>query len=400
MNDPQTTWLDRISILAKYRTFLLRWLFLWIVIGIISFFVWPRKYRAETSFLPPVEENIGLFGSLSMAMRLGNSSDIQGSGFIPILRSKRLKDSLDKTYNFRKRYKEKKLDRAYKAFDRKLEIDMELEEGIGANYIYAFYIRVTDKDPKEAANIANDLVFYADRIAAELTTQRQRQIREFLEKRLAEARDSLSAIEDSLKNFSIRTGVVVPTDQISATVKLLGELETQIASSEVELTVAKTTYGERHPSVQTIEAKLDELKKQRSAMLGNVDYEIGKSLLKLKQSPEYLLEHTRLYRETTSRTITVQFLEKQLEQARINEQRDAPVLRILDRAVPPETRIWPIFTLMVLLGLLFGALSAFIWIGWKEWLVSIQQTQFSEHFQQISKDFSLSALWKAFRGKS
>lgn len=399
MESTPTTWLDRLAILSKYRKFLLRWLLLWILIGVIAFFVWPRKYRAECSFLPPVDDNVGFLGALSMTMRLGSSSDIQGSGFIPILRSKRIKDSLNVKYDFRKRYKEKKLDRAYKAFDRKLDIDLELEEGIGANYIYAFYVRFTDKDPVDAANIANDLVYYADRITAELTTQRQRNIREFLEKRLKEARDSLRQVEDSLRDFSIRTGVVIPSDQLSETVKILGAIETQIASSDVELTVAKTTYGEKHPQVEAIEARLNELKKQRSAITGNLETEVGKTLIKLKQSPQYLLEHSRLYRETVSRNITVEFLEKQLEQARINEQRDAPVLRVLDRAVPPETRTWPIFTLMVLLGFLFGALSAFLWIGWKEWLNTIRNTEHSDQYQNVLRQFSIAALWKSLLGK-
>lgn len=399
MESPQTTWLDRIAILGKYRRFLLRWLFLWLIIGVIAFVVWPRKYRAESSFLPPVEENTGFFGALSASLKLGKVSDVEGSGFLAILRSNRLKDSLDVRYDFRKRYSVTKRDKAYKAFDNKMEVDREVEEGIGVNQVHAFYIRVTDKKAEDAAAIANDVIYFADKLTAELTTQRQRYTREFLEQRVTEAKESLRIAEDSLKIFSIRTGVILPTEQIGATIRALGEIETGITTSEVQLNVAKTTFGATHPNVKELEARLEELRRQRGGLSGTVDQRIQSSLLDLKQSPDFILEHTRRYREVISRTIISEFLEKQLEQARISELRNAPVLRVLDQAIAPETRRWPILSLMLLIGLIFGAFSGLLWIGWKEWVNEVQKTEYATQYQVVSKQFSLPALWRSFFGK-
>jgi len=57
--------------------------------------------------------------------------------------------------------------------------------------------------------------------------------------------------------------------------------------------------------------------------------------------PEIGLELVRLTREVKVGETVVSLLTQQLEQAKINEAKDLPVVQILDRAVPAERYSWP-----------------------------------------------------------
>jgi len=397
--DSSQSWLDRLALLAKYRKFLLRWLLLWVVIGVIAAFTWPPRYQAVCSFLPPTEDNSGFMAGFGTQLKLGNVSDIEGQGFYVILHSKRVKDSLDQVYNFRSRYHDNELDKAYDDFDTHLDVSSEIEEVIGMSRIHAFYVKVSDKNPDDAAKMANSLIFYADRITAELTSQRQRLTREFLEKRVDASKESLRVAEDSLRAFSQRTGIVAPDVQIEATIKALGGIEEQIAATDVDLHIIATTLGPSHPNVKVTLAKKAELERQRDELSGKIDRTVSTNLIALKQTPELSLDYARLYRGMKTQELLETFLTQQLEQARLGELRDAPVLRVLDRAIPPQTRKWPIRSLVVIIAFFLGLFAGLVWIGWNEWRLAMVSTDFERRFFELLRLFSPKSLWRVMIGK-
>ncbi len=393
------TWIDRLETLSRYRRFLLRWLLFWIVAGVVAAFVWPPRYRAEASFLPPTEDNSGLLGALGPQFKISNSSDIEGGGFFAVLHSHRLRDSLDLRYDFRKRYSETKLDKAYASFDDHIEFATESEEGIGLARIHAYYIRVNDKKPEDAAAIANSIIHFSDRIVSELTSQRQRLTREFLETRVSASKESLRIAEDSLRSFSQRTGIIAPDVQIEATIKALASFKEQIAATDVQLHVIRTTMGNSHPSVREIEERRKELEKLRDELSGKLDQTAPTDMIGLRQSPDLALTYSRLYRKVRTEETLFAFLATQLEQARIGELRNAPVLRVLDYAKAPESRKWPIRSVVVILGLILGLISGLLWVGWVEWLKAIQNSEFEHKFKSLLTQYSPKTLWHILIGK-
>lgn len=71
-------------------------------------------------------------------------------------------------------------------------------------------------------------------------------------------------------------------------------------------------------------------------------------------SPRLLLEQSRLIRELRTREEVVIALTRQYEIARVDENRDVPVLNVIDPAVPPAFRASPRRGVMTLGGLLLG----------------------------------------------
>lgn len=71
-------------------------------------------------------------------------------------------------------------------------------------------------------------------------------------------------------------------------------------------------------------------------------------------SPRLLLEQGRMLRETRTREEVVIALTRQYEIARVEENRDVPVLNVIDPAVPPASQSAPRKAPMALGGLLLG----------------------------------------------
>jgi len=69
------------------------------------------------------------------------------------------------------------------------------------------------------------------------------------------------------------------------------------------------------------------------------------------------------YRETMLELMT-----KQYEIARIDESKDAAIVQLLDKAVPPEKRSWPPRAALVLVSTLLALLIAIAAAFYMEWL--------------------------------
>jgi uncharacterized protein involved in exopolysaccharide biosynthesis len=86
-------------------------------------------------------------------------------------------------------------------------------------------------------------------------------------------------------------------------------------------------------------------------------------------SPEVLKITTRLQRELQVKTIAYGYLQQQFEMARLDAQRDVPIIRILDPATLPTEKSSPMRTLIVLAMTLAAFLCSIFWIlaseAWK-----------------------------------
>ena len=73
-------------------------------------------------------------------------------------------------------------------------------------------VRVEDRDPRRASEMANHLVDDLDRFNRESMNTRAKRTREFLEKRLTEARASLQHAESTLTAYEQRNKIVASND--------------------------------------------------------------------------------------------------------------------------------------------------------------------------------------------
>jgi tyrosine-protein kinase Etk/Wzc len=194
-------------------------------------------------------------------------------------------------------------------------------------------IEVLDRDAVRAAEMANYFVEVLNEISMQLGTKEARNNREFIEKRLEGINTDLRDAEDSLQGYQERTGtLIVPEGETMSGIGPIAEIYGMKARKEVELAIARRMGTGDNPAVRQLDVEVGELEKKIAGIPG-----IG-------------IESLRLYRNVAIQQKIIEFLVPLYEQAKINEQKDVPVLLVLDRAVPPERKAKPQRMLIVFLA--------------------------------------------------
>ena len=100
--------------------------------------------------------------------------------------------------------------------------------------------------------------------------------------------------------------------------------------------------------INALRTQLAELEKDpRNSPSTTTDFQAGRV-------PEVSLEYARKLREVKYHESVFDLLAKQYEAARIDEAKAAPVVQVIDRAVPPQVKSAPKRTLITLAFAVFG----------------------------------------------
>ena len=135
--------------------------------------------------------------------------------------------------------------------------------------------------------------------------------------------------------------MIVAIDPSTPGVSGVAELYGMKAKKEIELGILKHSVSSDNALVKQAELELRELDK------------------KLLTLPAVGIESLRLYRNLLIQQKIIEFLIPMYEQAKVDEQKDVPVLLLLDKAVAPERKTRPQRVLIVFLT---GTLSFFFFV--------------------------------------
>ena len=322
--------LDLAATLVRWRKVIL-WstLITAAVAAIISFLVLP-VYTSTASILPPKQQDLfGSMGAATSALRsLTGGLRIGGMGqrsapynYMAILTSRSAMESVVRHFDLITVYEiaDSSMEKAIRQLEDNVAIEEETEDYIS--------ISVDDRDPHRAAAMANYFVDVLNRISIQLGTQEARNNREFIEKRIVESRAELRANEDSLRVHQERSGMILTPEQ-TTDASVIGTLYGLKAKREVEVAILRRTVSPDDYTLKQMQVELEEINK------------------KVATIPVAGLESLRLYREVIIQQKVLEFLIPVYEQARIDEQKDVPVMLVLDKAIPAERRSSPKRTLI------------------------------------------------------
>ncbi len=358
MTDKNTDLLDYLIILAKYKKslFLTALISMLLFYGLIYFFV-DEKFDA-TATIVPVEENSisGLAGMIKdFPIDIGGmgSMNTELTRYNTIIYSRSVLDKVIDKFNLIDVYE---IDRSNKAYYKKtLE---KLEDNITASEDDngAYVIKVRDNKPDRAAEITNYLITLLNKKIIDLKIQKSKENRIFLEARVTEVKQNLNFAEDSLKLFQKQSGLFSAEDQIKSILDANAKLETDLLAQQVQLSILEKIRDKNSPEVQTLKIQVSELDKKVNEIK-----QYGRSnsmLLGLKNLPDKALRYLRLLRNIEINRAILEFILPLYEQARFEEQKDTPILQVVDYAIPPQEKSFPprailtlIFGFIVLLSL-------------------------------------------------
>jgi len=355
--------LDYLIVLAKQKRFIIKVTSGFAIIAAIASLVMSPVYKAETKILPPVNISSGIASQLMNQLgQLGTIAGISGlpiNGkapnelYIGLLKSRTVLDEMINRFDLMKLYGKRYRENAReKLINDVLTVRDDRKSGI-------ITINIEDKDPKRAAEMANAFVEELQKLNTGLAITQASQRRLYFEEQLKAAKTSLTQAEENMKGFQEKTGALHIESQAKAVLEGIGMIRAQIAAKEVEIKVMKTYSTPQNPDLKRVEETLKGLRAELAKMEGKG----GKGhdpLMPTGRMAQLGTDYAKQLRDLKFNEVLYGLLLQQYEAAKLDEGKNATTIQIIDKAVPPEKRVKPKRTAMVMLAAIIGFfLSAF-----------------------------------------
>ncbi len=361
--------LDLLVILVKWKRF---FIFLFIISMVLSYlaiyFFVNERFDASSLLLPSSDQSTnGILSGLSelkgLPLGLGNlgeNSDVDI--YNSIVYSRTLLNTVIQKFDLIKVYK---IDTtAVDFYELTLkQLRSSISAGLNDDGV-TYSITVSAPTPVLAAEMTNFIVKKLNNKIVTLKIKKAKENRQFLEKRVNDVKDSLQYAEDKLEQFQKKTGMYEAESQTKAILEQIAKFQAQIAEKQTEYSIYKQLYGDN--SAQAENAKI--VAKEFALKLKQI--EAGKdsinTMLSLNKLPENAINYFRLYGNVQIYTNILEFELPLYEQAKFQEQKDVPILQVIDPAIPPAKRSFPKRTIMAFLITIVLMLILLVFILLKE----------------------------------
>ena len=324
-------------------------------------FLLPNTYTATAMIMAPQQQQSvaamvagQLAGMAATAKDLGLKNP--GDVYAGILASRTIADEIIGKFGLKDLYGKATLEDTRKRLAKNTVIE--------AGNDTLIRIEVSDRDAARAAAIAND---YVDRLHmhnSRLAVSESAQRRLFFEQQLSSEKQAIAAAEAAMRETQERTGVLAISGQVEASIRSVAQLRAEIASREVLLGRLRAGATDNNPEVVRLNAELSALRSQLAGLQKGAAQTQGDPILSPAAVPKKSLEYIRNLRELKYHETLFELLAKQFEAARIDEARQAPVIQIVDRAVPPDKRDGPFRSAIIAAGGLGSMLLAAAYVLW------------------------------------
>jgi uncharacterized protein involved in exopolysaccharide biosynthesis len=338
----------------------------------VSFLLLKPTFTATATILPPQQQQSSvsaMLGQLSSLAGLGNAGGLLKNPadiYVGMIMSRTATDRLIDRFHLQTVYKTKTMVDTRKAF--KAHVTAEAaNDGL-------IEISVKDHDPRRASDLANGLVDELYHLTSTLAITEAAQRRLFFYEQMQDEKTALAAAEEDLKKTQETTGLIQLSDQAAEIIRNVASLRAQIVSSEVELQAMRTYATDQNPDVTRLQQQIDALQQQLTTMENNQRrMQPGNIQVPTAQVPEAGLEYANKLREVTFHTALLTLLSKEYEAARIDEAKSAPLIQVVDHAVPPDRKSGPPRLLLTFAAGFLGFLVACVWALFRQALKNIEQ---------------------------
>jgi uncharacterized protein involved in exopolysaccharide biosynthesis len=296
----------------------------------------------------------GISAGRGLAALSGSSTETDR--FVAILKSATITNEVIKKFGLRKGYDLENT--IYEKVVKEWMSNFELEVQDEGNLTITIY----DKDPKKAAEIANYLVKRLNEKNTELLIRNAKSNREFIETRYFQNVADIANLETEMKNFQQKFGVISVPDQLEATVKSMSEIYADLYKKQIELNVAKQTFGIEHPVTKASEIEVNEVQKKINHLNEGTDASQKdiKLLIPFRQAPELGNEYLKIYRNLEIQYKILEFIQPLYEQAKVEEVRNTPSVLVLDNAFPADHKAKPKILFYFLISFVISLSVAFV----------------------------------------
>ncbi|MER3327933.1 MAG: hypothetical protein RIF34_00030, partial [Candidatus Kapaibacterium sp.] len=226
-----------------------------------------------------------------------------------------------------------------------------------------------DKEKQAAAELSYKLTNIAidalNEVLIEKNSSTARNSRMYVENEIEKYKIQLDSVSTELEKFQSENKVLALEEQTTAIVSQVMELNSLLTETKIKLNLAKIQYAENSPQITALQSQVDFLQRQSNELQAGNDDEFSISLNKV---PNLTRKYLELFRDKTIFMSVLTYLETQKHQEAIQEEKDIPVVQVLDTAIQPKNKFSPsrgkilfisLFVSTVIVLLIFLVLSYF-----------------------------------------
>ncbi len=381
----------RLRLLWDHRGFLFDALVLGLVASLVIAFLIPSRYESTTRLMPPDDQAQGLGMVAGLLGRTGEGGagalsglassflglKTSGDLFMGVLASRTVQDDVVSKFGLQRVYRlygwRVSLEDARKTLEDRTEVSSDRKSGI-------ITIRVTDRNPRRAAAMAQEYVAELNRVVVNLNTSAAHRERVFLESRLAEVEKGLESAEKNFSEFASKNTAINVPEQGKAMIAAAAELEGQLIAAQTQLESLKQIYTDSNVRVRETQARVDELRRQLGKMGGQAgaagaatnasDADAESIYPSIRQLPVLGVNYADLYRQTKVEEAVFETLTREYEMAKVQEAKETPSVKVLDPSNVPEKKSFPPRGLIGLGGAVFAGVLGALWLlgseSWKQ----------------------------------
>lgn len=248
-------------------------------------------------------------------------------------------DKIISEYNLLNDYNLESMEKARKILKSKIIAEETREE--------AFTVTVRANSPQKTVEINKFIIKELNDVIISLNVKKARDNRNFLADRYNEIKINLASAEDSLKKFQSKNGVLEIENQVKTSIEEYSKLEAELATRKIELDVLKKVLGENSPQIKNQEISVEEFQNYLNRLqTGNIKNPV---LMPINSMPTKALDYLRLLRDVKIYSSMLEFIIPLYEQAKFDEQKEIPILQVIDYPVEPEKKAYPPRTLFAFL---------------------------------------------------
>ncbi|MBZ5679977.1 MAG: lipopolysaccharide biosynthesis protein [Acidobacteriia bacterium] len=354
------------------------------LISTLVAFLIPASYTSTAQLMPPDTQSssgIAMITALAKAggglgSMTGDLLGLKSTGalFVGMLRSETSQAKLVQQFDLKNVYSVKLIQDARATLDERTMISEDRKSGI-------ITISVTDRSPQRAAALANAYVDELNSLVTDLSTSSAHRERVFLEDRLTVAKQDLDEASSDFAQFSSKNSTLDIQQMGKAMLDAAGNIAGQLIAAESELQGLRQIYTDDNARVQSLSARVAELRKQLARLQGgrgNAGDRVGPnvqaaSLLptrstdvpypSIRSLPLLGVKYGDYYRRSKIQETVYELLTEQYELAKIQEAKETPSVKVLDGAKIPEKRSFPPRMMFIVLGTFVVFASCLVWVG-------------------------------------
>jgi len=363
----------RLRLLWEQRRFLMRVAGWGLLIATAIAFLIPKRYESTARLMPPDSQSTsGLAAMAALSARTGTglgafAGDLlglksTGALFVGILHSRSVEDRLVERFHLQRVYGTRLSEKARKKLEERTAISEDRKSGI-------ITITVTDHSPQRAAAMCNAYTEELNGLVAELTTSAAHRERVFLEERLKAVKLDLDAAAKEFSEFASKNTAIDIKEQGRAMVEAAAILQGQLIAVQSELEALRQIYTDNNVRVRAVKARIAELQRQLEKLGGRETSGVpakgqgGDSLYpSIRKLPLLGVTYADLYGRTKVQETVYELLTEQYELAKVQEAKETPSVKVLDRADVPEKKSWPPRLLIMFLGMFLSLSLGTIWV--------------------------------------